>query len=308
MINRLFLFALLLGDCSDAAAAAEPPISEGEIYRGVELTDLAYAEVDSLPASLRLNPNEVMDRPVGAVLGFNWNWWRSDEIAFPAKTIELNPELSPLLAPLPMRGNRATGSFSQVFEWQASTGPRDQRPHQTKDYFTPGPSKPIKFGLPEWIKTLETASPDFRISWVLNMITDDAQDAANLAAYLTLPADNDHLWSRQRVADGIVAPVVPYVWELGNEMDHNRYSEYDEVSYAIACREWMAAVRAIQPDAKFAATIRGSPSSIGPLGIVTSSRKSATRSITSFSTPTSKTARCTTWTTTWICSKRTSSR
>lgn len=259
MKYRSLLFALFLGGSTLAATEADPTLTEGEIYQGVELTDLAYAKVESLPATLQLDAREAMDRPVGAILGFNWNWWRSEEIAFPGHDTGVNPQLSPMLAPLPMRGNRATGSYSQVFEWQASTGPREERPNQADDYFTPGPSKSMRFGLPEWINTLETANSNYRISWVFNMCTQDSQDAANLTAYFTLPADSDNPWAQQRVADGIVDPVVPYVWELGNEMDHNRYSEYDEASYAEACREWMAAVRAIQPNAKFAATIRGSP-------------------------------------------------
>ncbi|GAB5561557.1 MAG: hypothetical protein SynsKO_32040 [Synoicihabitans sp.] len=256
-------FRLIAGLTSAAGitAATHPDksISEGEIYRDVELTEITYDKADSLPATLQLDPSNAMERPVDAILGFNWNWWRSDEIAFPGKASELNPDLAPLLAPLPMRLNRATGSYSQVFEWQASTGPREERPNQAADYFTPGPPKPMRLGLPEWIQLQREANPDFRISWVLNLVTQTPDDAANLAAYITLPADSDHPWAQQRVADGITDPVEPYVWELGNELDHNRYSDYTPESYADACREWIDAVSAVHPAAKFAVTIRGSP-------------------------------------------------
>lgn len=90
-------------------------------------------------------------------------------------------------------------------------------------------------------------------------MTETPQDHADLAEFLTGDGGSNPNggvnWAQKRIELGIKEPVNVAMWELGNELDWGTHKkDFPTVDvYTEACKRAIAAVRKVQPKAKFAA-------------------------------------------------------
>lgn len=134
----------------------------------------------------------------------------------------------------------------KIFEWKKAIGALSERENQTLWNQT----GIVKAGPIEKINLHEAINKDAAFTVTLNMTTDSAQDAADFAQFLTGSASSE--WGAKRAAMGHAAPVNVRLYELGNELDWGDDAITVE-TYIAKCKEFVAAIKAVQPDARFAA-------------------------------------------------------
>ena len=138
---------------------------------------------------------------------------------------------------------------SDTFKWKQAIGPWADRTEQTL-WNTTGK---VAGGTAEYAELFSTIDAGAQFTVTLNMDTDTAQDAADLAQFLTGGADTE--WGKKRIDYGFEKPFNVKAYELGNELDWSGVggSEYTVAQYIADCKTYIAAVRAVSPDAKFIA-------------------------------------------------------
>jgi len=187
------------------------------------------------------------------ILGLNFDW-TGQQIA--VSNGELRPDLLELLRGFPINLSRVSGTNSQYLSWKKAIGPLAGRPPQKLEKWR-GPFV-VGYGPVEWIKQVRAIDPKAKLVWCVNLM-EDPQEAADLAEFLTGDPRNHkgggENWAARRVALGIEQPVSIYAWELGNESDGtDAYVNYPTIqSYIDRCRKVMAAIKRVDPGARFAA-------------------------------------------------------
>jgi len=132
---------------------------------------------------------------------------------------------------------------TKKFEWKEAIGPFDSRTEQELW----GVTGKVEPGPLEFIEAYEAINPDVEFTITLNMITDTAEDAADFVEFLT--GDVSTEWGAKRAEYGHPAPVNVKVFELGNENDI--VEGYTVDKYIADSKEFISAIEAIKPDAKF---------------------------------------------------------
>ncbi|HBP07839.1 MAG TPA: hypothetical protein DFL85_00565 [Lentisphaeria bacterium] len=234
-----------IADADDTGAGTE--------YDNVRLALPLQVTDRSLPAVVTVDPAEVIRKYDGAMFGLNYDWPGMarvnpyTEAAKPGTPFDGNYRKELAGVPLPL--NRAAGSDSQFFQWKKTLGPFEGRaPHKTIGW---GAEVPQKYGLLEWIASTRRIDPAAQFVWVVNMVRETPEDARDLAEFLT--GGPDTVWGRKRIGLGFREPVAPVIWELGNELDYSASSLYTGEHYSAECKKFIAAIRSVIPDAKFAA-------------------------------------------------------
>ena len=133
---------------------------------------------------------------------------------------------------------------SDTFQWKQAVGPLEQRGDQTLW----GQTGKVAAGPVETINTMQAIDPDAEFTVTINMQTDTAASAADYAEFLTGDISTD--WGAKRAEYGHPAPIPVKVYELGNELDLDDMTVQD---YIAKCKEFITAIQAKDPDAKFAA-------------------------------------------------------
>ena len=135
---------------------------------------------------------------------------------------------------------------SKKLNWKQAIGDVDSRASQTLW----GQTGIVAAGPVELVNAFEAINKNTAFTITLNMTTDSAQDAADFAQFLTGDASTE--WGAKRAAMGRTAPVNVRLYELGNEVDYGDGAiTADE--YIAKCKEFITAVKAVDPDARFAA-------------------------------------------------------
>ena len=134
---------------------------------------------------------------------------------------------------------------SRTFKWKSAIGPMEGREEQTLW----GVTGKVSAGPLETVNTYETIDSNAAFSVTLNVENDTAQNAADFAQFLT--GGTDTVWGKKRADYGRSNPVNVTLFELGNEVDHgdNTMTVND---YIAKCKEFIAAVKTVAPNAKFA--------------------------------------------------------
>ena len=233
--------------------------------------ELAYADntiqtSTSSPASLVVDENTLTNNIDGSLFGIS-NEFTADTSS-PSiymqntTTTELSTDFSVKAAEsglyLPL--NRIAGTSSQEMQWKKAIGTMAERTAQKMWSWEPNTKQ--SFGPVEWIKAIRNVDNNASFTWTLNIARDTPQDCADLVEFLTGDGKTNPgggiNWAQRRLELGIEKPVNIAVWELGNEMDIAPWSWTVE-QYIAACQSVIAAIRAVYPDAKFAAHSKTSP-------------------------------------------------
>ena len=253
ILRSLLRGVFIVGTITAASAEVEHE------YKGVKTDDKLASSAKSLDVKISTDWKELRVY-TKRLMGLNYDWLSENNNI---KAYFVNGADSyPLIdssylellkgAKLPL--NRMAGSESQAMQWKKAVGKySDRAPQKLTPWATP---MPLATGPVEWIKALKAIDSSSEIVWVLNMTTDTPEDARNLAEFLTGSKDTEG--GRKRIEYGLPEPIKPAIWELGNELDwggHKRTAD----EYVKQCKETMAAIRSVQPDAVFAALAETAP-------------------------------------------------
>jgi len=200
-----------------------------------------------------------------ALLGYNFNWFNyQDVMDKDPNSLKISKGFLRLFKGFPMPLNRMSGTPSQTFKWKWSIGPLSERKPQKLVPWS-GKAK-TRMGIVEWIKSVQAIDPKAKFTWTLNLTKDTPQDAADLAEFLTGDGKSNPNggvnWAKKRIEYGIKKPVDVAIWELGNELDwkdHNRRNFPTVSVYTKVCRKVIAAIKKVDPKAKFAANSATTP-------------------------------------------------
>ena len=157
---------------------------------------------------------------------------------------EVNPDFIRSFNSFKMPLVRIGEGAMSVFEWKDSIGAIENRAEQTLWNVT----GKVEAGPLEIVKAYEEINPDVEFTVTLNMLTDTAEDAADFVEFLT--GDVSTEWGAKRAEFGHPEPVNVSVFELGNELDRQDMSVTE---YIAASKEFISAIEAVNPEAKFAA-------------------------------------------------------
>jgi alpha-L-arabinofuranosidase len=213
----------------------------------------------AMPASITIDTSAEGHPVHPMILGTNHVWYWSERYAGVAPG-EYNPEYFEALEGFPMPLARMAGTDSQMFNWKQAVGPLEARTLQkTRNQDQPNH---INFGPLEWIESMLDFNPDTRFAWVLNFREDSAQDHGDLAELLVgVVGENRNGgkdWAKVRADYGFEEPLEIEIWELANELEHDRWNVTYQM-YHDWCVDAIKAIRQIDPDAEFAALAATSP-------------------------------------------------
>lgn len=168
--------------------------------------------------------------------------------------LSLNEDVLSQFRGYPLGNSRMMGTASRYYRWKNSIGPYSER-----DYIGYYSFKKEKVGIVEWIKIVREINPDATFTFTLNLETDTASNAADLAEFLsgdgTVNYNGGVNWAEKRIELGLEEPV-PVVWELGNETDQSSYNliyNFTPKDYVRVAKKYISAIRKVDPDAVFAA-------------------------------------------------------
>ncbi len=241
------------GDKSEIEVPAAARTGAGAEYDNTQVALEPQVTEGMLPAGLKVDTAKVVRLYDHKLFGLCNDWPGLTRLTvFDGKAYEpgmkANSDYLTALKGLRLPAVRMAGTDSQYFQWKKALGPMVNREAQKNGQW--GAAVPQPVGVVEWIASSRQLDPEAQFVWVFNMTGDTAQDAADLAEFLTGSADT--VWGKKRIALGLKEPVTPIVWELGNELDWGK-DPMPAAEYIAKCKEWIAAVRKVEPAAKFAA-------------------------------------------------------
>lgn len=150
--------------------------------------------------------------------------------------------------------SRMMGTASRFYKWKNSIGSYGERGY-TGMYSL----KKEKVGIVEWIKVVRAIDPEATFTFTLNLETDTAANAADLAEFLTGDGSVNYNgginWAEKRKELGIEEPV-SVIWELGNETDQSAAGliyPFSAEDYVKVAKKFIFAIRKVDNNAIFAA-------------------------------------------------------
>lgn len=145
---------------------------------------------------------------------------------------------------------RMAGASSQLFKWKDALGDFEDRKVQ-KIWSV---SDVVYLGIVEWVKAIQSVTPDIKIAYVVNLNTDTLENLADVVEFLigdgTVNYNGGENWAEKRKQLGIEDPVSVFTWELGNEMD---LEGWDADTYVQYCKKVIPIIKSIDPDANITA-------------------------------------------------------
>ena len=214
-----------------------------------------------MPASVTIDP-AVTIKPLSAdLLGITLAGRQCDDLFMGGTGSEVTAEMRALLPTLPLHLVRIA-QYSEGVSWKQAVGPPDRRPPvRFAGWQKPQPNQA---GPAELITAMRAAHPQARFVWTIDVESPDPDDAADLAEYLTGDGTTNPRggtdWAARRRADGLADPAPMVLWELGNETDWRQPEKRLSVeAYIAKCRVAIAAIRSVQPGARFAAHAATAP-------------------------------------------------
>lgn len=246
-----------------APASRPQAAGAGTEYDGVKLAPDAAATAPVLPATLRIDPQHVLRQVSNDLLGVTLGGRETENILFGSGE-KLADDAKSLLPRLPLhlvRIAQYNNPRGHEVGWKQAVGPIAKRPVvRFTAWDKPAPNRA---GPAEIIAAMRAADAQARFVWTVDIENADADDAADLAEYLTGGDGNPRGgtdWAAIRRADGLADPVPVVLWELGNETDWRKPEDrLDAATYVDRCRRAIAAIRSVQPQARFAPHVTTAP-------------------------------------------------
>lgn len=229
--------------------SAELREGAGHEYDGISIDRKVGSDASELPAKLTVDPGKVVRAYDAAMLGLSYSFYGNDMLGIaklvPAKPFpEISPAFLKAAAGVPLPLNRIWFCDDT---WKMSLGPAAQR---EKHKSVPWAQPAIQVcGPAEIIKAILAIDPTARFDIVVELTDKTPVQAHEIAEFLMGSADTP--WGQRRIESGIEHPVVPAIWELGNERDWSR-GKIAVAEYVRLAKATMAAIRQVQPDATFA--------------------------------------------------------
>lgn len=259
---------MVLGICtqsfSQAPTSGLPEVlMAGDEYKGVALETLQHSDLNLIKNKVVVKESRIINRPDRGMLGYNQNWFHNNRYMteYTNGQIILNAECMEILKGLPFPMERLAGTDSQFFNWKKAIGSYTERqPQKVVGWAAP---EVVTTGPIEWLNAMKQLDPSFRVVWVVNVLSETAQDNADLLEFLTGDGRSNPNggvnWGLRRIELGYPDPVSVLI-ELGNEIDWgSTRSRYPVDVYIKECKERMAAMRAVCPDVKFVAHASTAP-------------------------------------------------
>ena len=257
MSGRVVLFSVWLGMAVALRGAETAAVGgAGHEYDRVKVEAERTTLAATLPATLTIDEKVTVREYSSRLFGLAFDWVTMDDLAvvkcrpdslFPA----VNPEHTAVLREMPLPLNRIVAEY---LHWKMAVGPLAERKKHRRGAWDAGD---IQLAGPvEWVKAIQAVDPRAEFVWSLNMRNESAEDARDLAEFLT--GGPDTAWGRKRIACGLREPVKVAIWELGNELDWGRLKIPAE-DYVALCRARIATIRQVQPTARFAALAGTAP-------------------------------------------------
>lgn len=228
----------------------------GHEYDGVELKDNQTNKETSLPVEIKINETIKVRDYSSKLLGLAYDWVPMDQMklavpeegkAYPA----ISEEYLTLMQGIPLPLNRIV---CEHLSWKKSIGPLAERQKHKRGSWDAGGVQ--TFGPSEWIKSTLEIDPSAEFVWCINMNQESPEEAAELAEFLG--ASKENKWGKIRTESGLEKPAKIAIWELGNELDWSAHKiTVDE--YIAKCKAYIAAIRQVDPDAKFSAHAATAP-------------------------------------------------
>lgn len=233
----------------------------------------ASAQVITPATNVRIAATNEVVRPADDSLLLGWNVaWQKFQINFwntTTQTADANVRAF-LTSQLPGALYRYPGgTIGSYFDWKETVGPIAGRTAQFTD--NQGNVFPY-FGVDEFLRLVHELGGQALLAVPLRFdghpsvpltaaqIPEWAQKAADLVEYCNAPNDGSNPgggtdWAAVRAANGHPEPYHVKLWELDNETDHGA-NPLDAATYAARCAQFIAAMRAIDPDISIMAHAR----------------------------------------------------
>lgn len=232
----------------------------GMEYEGMVIQAPVAAASSLPPATLSIDESVQVGPVDRRLLGVAYSWSTVNTYLHEHK---LREPFIAAFAGLHLPINRIGGAEGQAFKWKQSVGPIDQRtPQKIEPWF----NAPVvqQCGPLEWVQALTAIDPKAEFVIALNLLTDTPEDHADLVELLTTRVGENPnggaAWAEVRAAAGLVEPIAVPMWELGNENDWaGQKKSISPEDYVARCKASIAAIRTVDPGARFAAHAAGAP-------------------------------------------------
>lgn len=188
----------------------------------------------------------VTDRSIKALhpqfFGFNLEWIGFQEDVWDSRTGAVRPEVTEALRAFPGAVYRYPGgTVANYFDWQASVGAQIQRPPRKAVGWRPPLA--AQFGFREYLHFVKEVGGQ---PWLVANLYGDYEGERDVAV---LAAAAGKWAAEARAATQSGAPPV-LRWELGNELDRDRY-RWPSEKYTARALNVAEAIRAADPAARF---------------------------------------------------------
>ncbi len=243
-----------------SSAAEAVPTGDGGEYANIVLAPEIREAPGVLPAVLTVNAQSLRES-TPRLFGVNNDWHGYENLKLAAATgpatalNPVDPEFFTLFAQVPLPLTRTAGTDSQYIDFKKMTGPNRER--QPVIFGPNGKGYTVGYGPLEHFSAFRKLDPGTEFVYVVRLYKTTPAESRELAEFFTAGPETE--WGAKRIARGVKEPVLPAIWELGNEMDLGgpKHMEVDE--YVAACKAHIAAIRSVVPNARFAAHAISSP-------------------------------------------------
>lgn len=247
---KTLLPATLLLFAAIAPAAAAEAIGAGHEYDNIRLDAAPHSDASELPAALRVDPARTVRSYDAAMFGLSYDFTFHDRLGM-AEAVPGEP-LPRLLPDFPRVAKDVPLPFNRLWivrdNWKWSIGPvAERRKHKRVPWEAPT----LQIAGPvETVRNILAVDPAAKFNMMVTVKDDEAvAQARQIAEFFTGDASTE--WGRKRIEYGLAEPVDVALWELGNETDWSN-PRLPVAEYVRLCKATIAAIRGVDPRAKFA--------------------------------------------------------
>ncbi|MDY3031009.1 MAG: hypothetical protein SOS24_04520 [Clostridia bacterium] len=202
--------------------------------------------------TMTVNTGTVVNKVPEKLFGVNTDWsMKHPAVSVNSSKASANPNFLKAFdeykLPLVRIGEGATPSF----DWEKAIGDYASRQNQTLW----GITGKVAAGPIELVNTFEQIDKNVAFTFTVDVMNSDyAAKAGRYAQFLTGGADTEY--GQKRIEQGHPEPINVVLYELGNETDWaDKNNLLTAAEYIKRCKETISAIKAVDPNAKFATHI-----------------------------------------------------
>lgn len=210
----------------------------------------AYAETD-YSVNMVIDDSNIVREIYPEMYGVNMEWsvgngkiWSLDRQG----NLVMNESFPKAYGEL-LQFTRKAGTSANYFKWKDALGKVEDR--KTQKIWNV--SNKVYEGVIEWLTELYAGCENPRITYTVNVFTDDMENLADIVEFLigdgSINYNGGENWAEVRKSLGIKNPVDIYTWEIGNELDWED-DKWSAEQYTEVAEKAIDIIRSIDPDAK----------------------------------------------------------